>query len=77
MGYCIIIVANIINIQLIDTCVTCCRLTPEKPNSIHETQYEKVATIESNTFHTRFGPKMSTDRVDKLLMEDGNYFHAM
>lgn len=23
MGYCIIIVANIINIQLIDTCITC------------------------------------------------------
>lgn len=54
VGYCIIIVANIINIQLIDTCITCfalrCHFTPEETNTWTET-----ATVHSVDVFEKWG----------------------
>lgn len=93
VGYCIIIVANIINIQLIDTCITCfaSQMPFHSPRrQIHgqrerECSYRKCLfksryCSESCAFRTSFGSQMSADGADKLTLEDNNcvfYFHVM
>lgn len=75
MGYCIIIVANIINIQLIGTSITCFAFQVpfhkymDSDSSNRKCCYIRgiLATTESYTFHTGFGSQIPAGIVDKLI----------